>query len=172
MGQISYFVVKNHRWLDGGCCGGGSAVITSPNDEYFPLDETWSWAGSVSASYQLPYDINLSGFLQSKSGVKGQRTNLFRTADPDGGTALGVNTTIRLEEYGAQSLSAYNILNFRANKDFRMSGGRRVSIDFDMFNLLNSATPTGADFASGPTFGYATGVTPPLITRIGARFTF
>ena len=73
-------------------------------------------------------------------------------------------------QYGTQSLSAYNILNFRANKDFRLTGGRRLSIDFDMFNLLNSATPTGAEFASGPTFGYATGVTPPLITRIGARF--
>ncbi len=32
--------------------------------------------------------------------------------------------------------------------------------------------PTGADFSSGTTFGYATGVTPPLITRIGAHFTF
>jgi hypothetical protein len=166
MGQVSYFAVKNHRWLNG--------VYQSPNDEFFPLDETWSWAGNISASYRLPYDINLSGFLQSKSGVKGQRTYIFRTADPDGGPSIANNgnTTIRLEPYGSQSLSAFNILNFRANKDFRMTGGRRVSIDFDIFNLLNSATPTAAEFASGPTFGYATGVTPPLITRIGARFTF
>ena len=165
-GQISYFAVKNRRWLDG--------VFQSPNQEFFPLDETWSWAGSISAVYRLPYDVSVSGFLQSKSGVKGQRTNQFRTADPDGGAQIANNgnTTIRLEPYGTQSLSAYNILNFRANKDFRITGGRRLSIDFDMFNLLNSATPTGAEFASGPTFGYATGVTPPLITRIGARFTF
>ena len=59
------------------------------------------------------------------------------------------NTTIRLEPYGSQQLSPFNILNLRANKDFRMSGGRRISLDFDIFNLLNSATPTGADFASG-----------------------
>ena len=166
MGQISYFAVKNHRWLDGS--------FQSPNQEFFPLDETWSWAGNVSASYRLPYDINVSGFLQSKSGVKGQRTNEFRTADPDGGPSIANNgnTIIRLEPYGAQTLSAYNILNFRANKDFRLAGTRRISLDFDIFNLLNSATPTGAEFASGPTFGYATGVTPPLITRIGARFNF
>ncbi len=166
MGQISYFAVKNHRWLNG--------VFQNPNDEFFPLDETWSWAGNISASYRMPYDISVSGFLQSKAGVKGQRTNIFRQADPDGGPSIANagNTTIRLEPYGSQSLSAFNILNFRANKDFRMSGGRRLSIDFDVFNLLNSATPTGADFASGPTFGYATGVVPPLISRIGARFTF
>jgi Carboxypeptidase regulatory-like domain len=168
MGQISYFVVKNHRWLD------GTGIIVNPNDEFFPLDETWNWAGTVSASYRLPYHVSVSGFLQSKAGVKGQRTYIFRTADPDGGPAISNNgnTTIRLEPYGAQSLSAFNILNFRANKDFRMTGGRRLSIDFDIFNVLNSATPTGADFASGPTFGYATGVTPPLITRVGARFNF
>jgi hypothetical protein len=166
MGQISYFAVKNHRWLNG--------VFQNPNDEFFPLDETWSWAGNISASYRLPYDVSVSGFLQSKAGVKGQRTNIFRTADPDGGPSISNagNTTIRLEPYGSQSLSPYNILNFRANKDFRLSAGRRLSIDFDVFNLLNSATPTGADFASGTTFGYATGVVPPLISRIGARFTF
>ena len=118
--------------------------------------------------------MSVSGFLQSKSGVKGQRTNEFRTADPDGGPPIANNgnTIIRLESYGARSLSAYNILNFRANKDFRLAGARRIILDFDIFNLLNSATPTGAEFASGPTFGYATGVTPPLITRIGARFKF
>jgi hypothetical protein len=99
---------------------------------------------------------------------------VFRTADPDGGPSLSNNgnTTIRLEPFGTRSLSAYNILNLRASKDLRMTGGRRLSIDFDVFNVFNAATPTGADFASGPTFGYVTGVTPPLITRIGARFTF
>jgi hypothetical protein len=165
-GQISYFAVKNRRWLNG--------VYQSPNDEFFPVDETWGWAGNISGTYRLPYNISFSGFLQSQAGIKGQRTNIFRTADPDGGKPItqNGNTTIRLEPYGSQSLSPFNILNLRANKDFRLSQGRRISLDFDIFNVLNSATPTGADFASGPTFGYASGVTPPLITRIGARFTF
>ena len=57
------------------------------------------WAGSVSGSYRLPGDVTLSGFLQSKSGVKGQRTYIFRQADPDGGASIAQNgnTTIRLE---------------------------------------------------------------------------
>jgi len=177
MGQISYFAVKNHRWLQGTCCGTGdlgSAVLSTPNDQFFPLDETWSWAGNISASYRMPYDVSVSGFLQSKSGVKGQRTYQFTTNDPDGGTPIRQLGSLepRLEPYGSQSLDAYNILNFRANKDFALGGGRRVSIDFDIFNLLNLATPTGAEFRSGPTFGYVTGITPPRITRIGARFNF
>jgi hypothetical protein len=116
----------------------------------------------------------VSGFLQSRSGIKGQRSVIFRTADPDGGPSIANNgnTTIRLEPYGSQTMSAFNILNFRANKDFALGGGRRLSIDFDLFNALNFATPVAAEFTSGPTFGYVTDVTPPRITRIGARFTF
>ena len=166
MGQVSYFAVKNHRWLPG--------IFQTPNDRFFPLDNTWSWAGNISGTYRFPFDISVSGFLQSRAGIKGQRTNQFRTADPDGGASIANNgnTTIRLEPYGSQTMSAFNILNFRANKDFRLGSGRRFSIDFDVFNMLNSATPTSAEFRSGPTFGYVTGVTPPLITRIGGRFNF
>jgi hypothetical protein len=68
-------------------------------------------------------------------------------------------------------LSAFNILNLRATKDFQL-GGRRFGVDFDVFNALNAATATAATFASGPTFGYVTGVVPARIARLGARFTF
>jgi len=165
-GQVSYFAVKNHRWI--------SSVFTSPNDEFFPLDETWTWAGSVSGSYRLPGDVTLSGFLQSKSGVKGQRTYIFRQADPDGGPAIAQNgnTTIRLEPYGSQNLSALNILNLRGSKQLSIGGERRFDIDFDVFNVLNAATPTSANFQAGPSFGYVTNVIPARIARLGVRFRF
>jgi Carboxypeptidase regulatory-like domain len=166
MGQVSYFAVKNHRWI--------ALNFTNPNDEFFPLDETWAWAGNVTGMYRLPYGVSVSGFLQSKSGVRGQRTYIFRQADPDGGPAIAQNgnTTIRLEPYGSQKLSAFNILNLRGSKDFRLGSNRRLTIDVDVFNALNAATPTGATFAAGPTFAYATGVVPARIARFGARFTF
>jgi len=166
MGQVSYFTVKNHRWL--------APIFNSPNDQFFPLDETWSWAGNVTGSYRLPGDVTLSGFLQSKNGVMGLRTNIFRQADPSGGPAIAQNgnTTLRLEPYGSQKLSAQNILNLRASKDLSLGGGRRFEIDFDIFNVLSAATPTGANFQSGPSFGYVTGVIPARIARLGVRFRF
>jgi len=165
-GQLSYFVVKNHRWL--------ASVFTSPNDEFFPIDETWTWAGNVSASYHFPAGFTASGFLQSKNGVLGQRTYIFRQADPDGGPAIAQNgnTTIRVEPYGSSRLSAQNILNLRASKSFALGAERRFDVDFDVFNVLNAATPTAANFQSGPSFGYVTGVIPARIARLGARFRF
>jgi hypothetical protein len=165
-GQVSYFVVKNHRWI--------ASVFTNPNDEFFPLDETWSWAGNVSASYRLPAGFTVSGFLQSKKGLLGQRTYIFRQADPDGGPAIAQNgnTTIRVEPYGTRQLSAQNILNLRGSKSFSFGGDRRFDIDFDVFNVLNAATPTAANFQSGPSFGYVTGVIPARIARLGVRFHF
>jgi hypothetical protein len=165
-GQVSYFAVKNHRWL--------SSVFTNPNDQFFPLDETWSWAGNVTGSYRMPGDVTVSGFLQSKNGVMGQRTYIFRQVDPDKGAAIAQNgnTTLRLEPYGSQKLSAQNILNLRATKDFPFGAARRLTIDVDIFNVLNAATPTGANFQSGPTFGYVTGVIPARIARLGVRFRF
>jgi hypothetical protein len=165
-GQVSYFAVKNHRWL--------ASVFTSPNDEFFPLDETWSWAGNVTGSYRLPGDVLVSGFLQTKNGYTGQRTYLFRQADPDGGPAIAQNgnTTIRVEPYGSQRLSALNILNLRGSKDLKLGGGRRLNIDVDVFNVLNAATATAANFQSGPTFGYVSSVIPARIARLGVRFLF
>ena len=165
-GQVSYFAVKNHRWI--------ASVFNSPNDQFFPLDETWTWAGNVSGSYRLPGDVTISGFLQSKTGVLGQRTYIFRQADPDGGPSIAQNgnTTIRLEPYGSQRLSAQNILNLRGSKAFALGGGRQFEVDLDVFNVLNAATPTGANFQSGPSFGFVTGVIPARIARLGGRFKF
>ena len=165
-GQVSYFTVKNHRWI--------SSVFSSPNDQFFPLDETWSWAGNVTGSYRMPGDVSVSGFLQTKNGYTGQRTYIFRQADPDGGLAINQNgnTTLRVEPYGSQRLSAQNILNLKASKDLKLGAGRRLNIDVDVFNVLNAATPTAASFVTGPSFGFVSSVIPARIARLGLRFLF
>src|SRR5262249_10546880 len=107
-------------------------------------------------------------------GLKGQRTYTFRQADPDGGLSIAqLNTvTLPLEAFGSEHLAAQNIVNLRASRQFRFGGGRRVDVDFDVYNILNSNAPLSATFTSGPTFGYITNVLPPRIARVGARFNF
>ena len=164
--QASYFVTKNHRLIQ--------QTVNSPNDEFFPWDDRWNWAGIITGTYRLPYDIAISGFLQSKSGLYGQRTNLFRQVDPDGGTPIAQlsTVTLRLEPYGSRQLAAQNILSLRSSKEFSIGGGRRIAAEFDVYNVLNSNAPLSAAFASGPTFGYVTNVLPPRVARVGIRFRF
>jgi Carboxypeptidase regulatory-like domain/TonB dependent receptor len=164
--QASYFVVKNHQWLQ--------KTVNSPDDEFFPLDETWNWGATVTGTYRLPYDVYLSGFLQGRNGLLGQRTYTFRQVDPDGGTPIAQlnNVTLPLEPFGARRLPAVNIVNLRASKEFSLGAARRLAFDFDIFNALNSNAPLAATFASGPTFGYVTNALPPRIARFGVRFRF
>lgn len=163
--MASIWAIKNHAWL--------TLFNDDPNNDLNALDEVWKWAGNVSGSYSLPLDIQLGAFVQSKIGIQGQRTNIFRAVDPDGGPRLNQlsTVTLRLEPPGSQKSTAIHVVNLRASKRFALAA-HRVQFDFDLFNVFNASAPITAIFASGPTFDYATSVVPPRIARIGFRYTF
>jgi hypothetical protein len=163
--MASFWAIKNDFWL--------SLFEDDPNNDLNARDQTWKWAGNVSGNYTLPLGIQLGAFLQSKIGIQGQRTNVFRAVDPDGGPRLNQlsTVTLRLDKPGAQKNPAIHVVNLRASKYFAVRGSR-VQFDFDLFNLFNASAPITANFQSGPSFGYATAVVPPRIARIGFRYTF
>lgn len=163
--MASFWAIKNDFWL--------SLFEDDPNNDLNARDQTWKWAGNVSGNYTLPFGIQLGAFMQSKVGIQGQRTNVFRAVDPDGGPRLNQlsTVTLRLDKPGAQKNPAIHVVNLRASKYFAV-GGSRVQFDFDLFNLFNASAPITANFQSGPSFGYATAVVPPRIARIGFRYTF
>jgi hypothetical protein len=164
--MASFWAIKNDFWL--------TLFDDDPNVDLNSRDQTWKWAGNISGNYSAPFGIQLGAFIQSKIGIQGQRTNVFRAADPDGGPSLNQlsTVTLKLDEPGAQKSKAINVVNLRASKYFMIMGGNRVQFDFDLFNLFNASSPITANFASGPSFAYATAVVPPRIARIGFRYTF
>jgi carboxypeptidase family protein len=155
---VSMTIVKNHRWI--------TNTFDSPNANVFPLDETWTESATVSANYRLPGDIQVSGFMQNKTGVLGQRTYTFT------GISQLNTLSVRMEPYGAEKGLAINILDLRVGKRFSMGRSRSLEVDFNVFNALNSNAPTAINFTSGPTFGYYTSIVPPRVARLGARFNF
>ena len=163
--MASYAVTKNHRYITG--------VIQSPNDEPFNLDETWNWVFKTMGNYRLPADVMLSGVFDVISGTPGQRTNIFRSADPDGGTPLRQlsTVTLRMEPFGSQRSDMKVGMNFRASKFFDIGKGN-LQLAFDLFNALNSNAVWAADYQSGPTFSYANTITKPRSVQLVAQYRF
>jgi hypothetical protein len=153
----SWSATKNHRNI--------VTVPQSPNDEINALDTTWSWQAKLTASYMAPYRIQLSGFWQALSGAPGQRTYVYRNV-PNLSTV-----TIRMEEFGAQSLPDLHSVNFRVGKRFSL-GRYRIDTAADLFNVFNANTEVGLNYASGPTYGAITGILPPRVLRLGATLSF
>jgi outer membrane receptor protein involved in Fe transport len=165
-GMASFGVTKNHRWLVG--------VPSSPNDEFFPLDETWDWQFKVLGSYRFPHNILASGFLQSLAGAPGQRTYIFRSADPDGGTPLAqANTvTLRMEPFGTRRNPAQHVLSLRASKRFMVRSGQHLDLSVDVFNALNVNAATSVTYDAGPSFGAITQILPPRVARLVVSYAF
>jgi hypothetical protein len=166
--NTSFLATKNHRWL--------VPYAQSPNDNIFPLDETWALNFTLAGGYQVPFGINLSTLYQTFSGAPGQRTYIFRVADPAGGPPLpsSGSITLPMAPYGSGATGPLRqLVNLRASKDFNFRAGRRIKVDIDAFNVFNSNTEWGTTtYASGPSFGFITRIVQPRAMRFGLGFEF
>jgi carboxypeptidase family protein len=162
----SYSATKNHRWL--------TATPENPNQEFFPIDETWDWQFKLVGSYRFPYGVQFATFYQHLAGDPLQRTYVFRATDPEGGRPIRQlgTVTLRLEPFGERREPNMNVVNLRASKRFDVRANRQVEVTFDLYNALNTNSAISISNASGPTFGVVSGIVPPRIAALGAKFSF
>jgi len=154
----SYWLTQTHQWI--------RATPTSPNDDRFPINDTWAWEARADANYRFPWDINTSVNVRAASGAKGQRTQTFTDSRLLQGTV-----TLRMEEFGAQHGPLVPVTSFRVAKKFRASDRYAVDVNFSVFNLINSSAPVAISYLSG-TFGRITDILAPRVARIGLQFSF
>jgi hypothetical protein len=156
--QFSYFATKNHALIDG--------VIANPNQNSFNVDNTWTWGSTLSGTTLLPGQITLAAFLQAKAGNRGERTYVFRSI-PNSSTI-----TRRLGERGSLNNPDFTTMNLRANRRVTLGGRGSLDLSFDVFNLFNANTATNITKASGPTYGFTTGVLAPRVAQVGVKYSF
>jgi hypothetical protein len=165
-GTASFWTTKNHQWLT---TGGNSNTPQSPNDDRFPVDNTWNWEGRGNLTYNFPYDIAFSTSYRAQSGQPGVRTQVFTAPS----TVLRQGTvTLRMGEFGDLRAPAIQIVAFKAAKSFMMGQGRRLELTFQVFNAFNSSGVTSVNYQTGTQFGTVTGITSARVARIGAGFIF
>ena len=154
----SYWLTETHQWI--------RATPTSPNDDRFPINDTWAWEARADANYRLPWDINTSFNLRAASGQQGQRTQTFTDARLRQGTV-----TLRMEPFGSQQGPVVPVTSLRVAKKLRPSERYSVDVNFSVFNLINSSAPVSISYLSG-TFGRVTDILAPRVARIGLQFSF
>jgi hypothetical protein len=161
----SFGATKQHRWIQG--------VIETPNQEPFPLDETWNYQFRLNGSYTLPYEILFGGTLTTLSGVKGQRTYVFRAADPLGGPPLRQlsTVTLRLDPFGTETGPTQNYMDLRLAKSFS-ARRQRIQVSLDVINALNTNVAQAITYVSGPTYAQITQIPSPRVFRLGAQYSF
>jgi hypothetical protein len=162
-GTASFCATKNHRWL------GIAATPQSPNDDRFPIDNTWNWEARASGTYNLPFDISLSSSYRAQSGDREQRTQQFTASSS---ILRQGSVTLRMREYGEYSGPTVQIVAIKAAKNFALGQGRRFELNFQVFNALNASGITSINRLTGPQFGFATGIVSARVARLGAGISF
>jgi hypothetical protein len=169
-GTTSFWATRNHRWIiPSAASQSPAATPQSPNDDRYPLDETWNWEARASGTFNLPFDFVLSSSYRAQSGDREQRTQQFTAAS----TILRQGSvTLRMGEYGEYSGPMVQIVAIKAAKNITLAPGKRIELSVQVFNALNATGITSINRLTGPQFGLATGTLSARVARFGAGIIF
>jgi Carboxypeptidase regulatory-like domain len=162
-GTASYWLTKNHRWIQG-----LSGIAGSPNDDAFPIDNTWNWEARGIGAYSMPKGFTISSFFRAQSGNPGQRLDSFNS----GALSQGA-TTVRMGPFGQYRGPVISILNAKAAKVFTLRDRYHLEMNFQVYNILNNSAAVTTNYLNSPsTFNVVTSIVSPRVARVGVLFSF
>ena len=153
--------------------GGDRAVAASGSGKsgiYMVLPKYQISANGV---YQAPFGINLGANYLIRQGYAMPWYDQVRgIADPLGGT----KSLLLVSSFAQDRLPKVQELDIRIGKEFTLRTVR-LNVDFDVFNLMNSATVLGRQYNAAVTTGTpqytdVMEIMQPRIARIGVRIGF
>ena len=80
--------------------------------------------------------------------------------------------TLRVEPIGSIRYPDINLLDMRAQKDVRIKGSQKISLRFNVYNVLNINTVTAETVLSGANFGRPTAIVAPRLLEFSASYSF
>ena len=125
----------------------------------------------ANAAYVARWGIDVAASVIARPGY----AEPFFQSEVATGDSLGRKTVMIVPNADEFKLPAVTTVDLRLGKTFTF-GVAKIAADFDVFNLLNSATVLARQYdvrLTGLTgFGQTLEVMNPRIARIGVRFTF
>jgi hypothetical protein len=149
---------------------GTSTDLNNPNYRLNRADSSvfidLPWAFTLSGSYQLPYDLVVSGKYTARAGEPLGRLFNVTPALPQGPETVWVQ---RRGEDRTETVSRF--VDIRFGKRF-LAAGRGFEATVDIFNLLNANHVLEQNATVGGTFARPSRILAPRIIRFGvtARF--
>jgi hypothetical protein len=137
-----------------------------PNAEIFAANNTWEWNATASGSYNLPWNVLVSGHFENRSGVP-----FARTVSATGGVTIP-SITVRVDPIGTYRTPSVNLTDFRIEKSIALGQTRKVALRVNVYNLLNSNTVTGLTQLSGPNFLLPSAILPARLLEFGVAYRF
>ena len=172
-GMASFWITKDHRWTQG-----LAGITGSPNDNRFPIDDTWNWEIRGNVVYNLPKGVQAFSFFRGQSGTPGQRVSVFNPLDSSGKPLLQQGSTqISMGPFGQYRGPIISTLNVKVAKTFNIHERFHVEANFQVFNVLNGSGAVSTNYQTDPptgtpTFGVVSSILSPRVARIGGVFSF
>jgi hypothetical protein len=127
------------------------------------------YQAAVSAMYEGPFGVNFAGNLAVREGY-GQPFFISRVASGD--SLVPAKNVLLVDRPDRFRLDGVKLLDVRLEKRFTFQNAN-LALDFDVFNVLNSATVLGRQYdARSTAFQQVLEIMNPRIARLGARFFF
>jgi hypothetical protein len=119
--------------------------------------------------YSAKWGINVAGNVVNRQGyAMPYQLTQVATGDP----LANLKTVILVDDVSDHRLPSVTSLDLRLGKEFSFRT-IRLNLDFDVFNVLNSATVLGRQYdLSLPTADNVLEIMNPRVLRLGARFSF
>lgn len=162
-GFAAYWITKNHRWIQG-----TTGLLGSPNDDAYPVDNTWNWDFRVAGTYFMPWHFEAASLFRMASGTPGQR--LLKVNDS---TLAQGSTTLRMGPFGQYRGPIVPLWNLEFSRTFTVHERFVFKPTVQLYNVMNSSANVTTNYLTGTsTFGVASDIMAPRVLRLGGRFSF
>jgi hypothetical protein len=124
----------------------GDEMFNGPNLDTYGWNRVngatkWNWVSS--ATYRAPWDIVVSGIWTLNSGPA--FGHLIFGGAPEGACCYGNFGGV----YFPKKNIAYNRLDLRVSKTFKLPWGHEFSADFELFNVFNTLNRSYSTWGAG-----------------------